>query len=140
MDVRWTLSFLGRPFNILTVIKSYHGAFIALRSACIIFRISLDVKNWIGFVTCSGSSNVLLISFSNSSLCDNSFGLNTFSKCAAKLFAFSLSFRAQIWSFFFLLVAFVVLVVLIFWSLSRGSNRCHQSLLSFRGMSEMFLL
>jgi hypothetical protein len=38
------------------------------------------------------------ISYSNSSFCDISFGLNTISKCAAKLFAFFLSLGAQVWS------------------------------------------
>jgi hypothetical protein len=64
---------------------------------CIIFWISLGVKNLIGSIICCGSSSVLLISFPNL-FCDVSFGLNTISKCAAKLFAFSLSLRAQVWS------------------------------------------
>jgi hypothetical protein len=46
IDVRWTMHFLGNSFNILPVIKSYHGAFLALRSSCIIFLDFLRCKEF----------------------------------------------------------------------------------------------
>jgi hypothetical protein len=57
------MSFLGNPSHILPVMKSHPGAFLALRFASIIIRISLGVKNLIGFVIGSGSYSVLSISF-----------------------------------------------------------------------------
>jgi hypothetical protein len=39
-----------------------------------------------------------LLCFTFCSFSDSSFGMNVFSKCPAKVFAFSLSFRAQAWS------------------------------------------
>jgi hypothetical protein len=75
------MPFLGIPFNILPVIRSYPGAFLGLRSLCIIFWIYFGVINLIGCVICSGSFSALLISVSRSSFCGSSFALNVFSKC-----------------------------------------------------------
>jgi hypothetical protein len=36
-DIKWEMSFLGNSFNILPIIKSYPGAFLALRSSCVVF-------------------------------------------------------------------------------------------------------
>jgi hypothetical protein len=45
------MPFLDNSFNNLPMIRLYHGAFLALRSSCIIFWIFLGVKNLIVFVT-----------------------------------------------------------------------------------------
>jgi hypothetical protein len=71
-----------------------------LRSSCTMFAISFGVRNFTGCVICSGSFSALLISVSRSSFCASSFGLNVFSKCPAKVFVFSLSLWAQVWSAF----------------------------------------
>jgi hypothetical protein len=52
----------------------------------------------IGYVIYSGSLSALLIWVSRSSFCDSSFDLNVSSECRGKVFAFSLSLRAQVWS------------------------------------------
>jgi hypothetical protein len=85
-------AFFGISFNILPVIRSYPGASLGLRSSCIMFRISFGVRNLIGCIICIGSFSTLLISVSRPSFCGRSFGLNVFSKCPVKVFAFSLSF------------------------------------------------
>jgi hypothetical protein len=78
MDGRWIMPFLGSSFNILPVIRSYPGVFLGLRSSSIMVGISLGVKDLIGFIICSGSSSVLLISILKASFCGSSYGLNTF--------------------------------------------------------------
>jgi hypothetical protein len=69
ITVRWIMLFLGVYLNILPVIRSYPGAFLGLRSFCIMFWNSFGVGNLIGYVTCSGSFTALLISVSRSSFC-----------------------------------------------------------------------
>jgi hypothetical protein len=90
------MPFLGIPFNILPVIRSYPGAFFGFRSSCIMFLIAFGVRNLIGCNICSGSFSALLISVSRPSLCGRSYGLNVHSKCLANVFAFSLSLWAQV--------------------------------------------
>jgi hypothetical protein len=77
--VRWTVTFLGISFNILPVIRSYPGAFLGLRSSCIMFWISFDVRNLIGCVISSSSFSSLLILVWKSSFCGSSFCLDVFS-------------------------------------------------------------
>jgi hypothetical protein len=99
MDVRRTMPFLGISFNILFAIRSYTGAFLELRSFCTCFGFSL-VRNLCGCVICSGSFSALLFPVWKALLCGSSFGLNVSSKCVAKVFAFSLSFRSRVLSAF----------------------------------------
>jgi hypothetical protein len=91
------MSFLGISINSLPLNQISWG-FPWVESFIIIFWISSGVKNLIGCIIRSGSSSALLISASKASFCGSSFGLNAFSKCLAKVFAFSSSFRAQVWS------------------------------------------
>jgi hypothetical protein len=90
------MPFLGISFNILPVIRSYPRAYLGLRSFCVYVLDSLWCKEF----DCGGSFSVLLISVSRYSFYGNSYGLNVFSKCPAKIFAFSLSLRAPVWSMF----------------------------------------
>jgi hypothetical protein len=139
MDARWTRPLLGSYFNILPVIRSYLGAFFGLRSSFIKFWISLGVKNLFGCIVCSGSSSALLISVSKASFCGSSFGLNACFKCPTKCSLYLYHFGPRTGPFSWL-VACVVSVVLIVWLFSRVKSRCQLSFLSFKGMSELFLL
>jgi hypothetical protein len=61
---------------------------------------SWRVNNLTGCTIWSDSFSALLISVSKTSFCVSSFGLNAFPKRPAKVLAFSLLFRAQVWSAF----------------------------------------
>jgi hypothetical protein len=87
----------------------------------------------VGCVICSGSFSALLIFVSRSSFCGSSCGFNVFSKCLAKLFAFS--HRAQVCSV--LLIGGMSCIV---WLLFRVDSRCKLPLLGFESVSEMFCL
>jgi hypothetical protein len=94
------MPFMGISLSISPVIWSHPGAFFGLRSICITFRISLGLKNLIGYVIRNGSFTTLLIFVSKISFCGSSFGLNAFSKCPARVLHFSLSLRTQVLSAF----------------------------------------
>lgn len=98
MVFRWTMLLLGISFKILLVIRPYPGAFLLLRSSCIMFWISFGVKNLIGCVICRDCFSTSLLSISKV-LFDSSFVLNVFSKYHATIFA-SLSLHAQVWFVF----------------------------------------
>jgi hypothetical protein len=84
------MPFLCISFNILPIIRSYPDALFGLTSFCIIFWISSGVRNLTGCIICNGSFSALLIYVSRSSFCGSWFGLNVFSKCPTKVFAFYL--------------------------------------------------
>jgi hypothetical protein len=127
--VRWTMPFLGIPFNVLLVIRSYPGLYFVLNFLwcnefdwlCYLYRF------FPRFVDFCLEVFVLwqLIWFE----------CQTRQNCSLFLYDFVPSPGELFW-----LVWCVVSVILVVWLLSRMYGRCQPSLLNFEIVPEMFFL